>query len=411
MALQGTLDTFALPDVLRLLAATRKTGRLLITGAPGTGSAWVEDGSVVGVEAEHAPHATAAVDALFELLRFKQGSFTFEADVSPDSRIEPMDPEALVTEAEGLLSEWSEIERIVPSMDAWVTLRRTLAEPAVTIGQELWSTVVAIGGGATVRAMCNDLRLAELPMSRSVRDLSELGLVDIDAEAPPEQIQPVTPDVTSQVEAEVTTGGEPELVAAVPAGEAAGQPDAAAPDAEPAAESDEPAGARAELAASQAAHDTTVMADSLPTARPLRARRPKGAAHLSSSSLSAGEPERFVPLDLPGQGPQLSYDPVVEPADEDAMTAEADAEAADEIGTTDGDLSTLPGLVTKPGDASSVEGGDGAGRRLAPLSGPARETTADGEPATDDGAGAPAAGPSDTGGRGLLVKLRSSVKS
>ena len=56
MALQGTLDTFALPDVLRLLAATRKTGRLRITGDRGTGSAWVDAGAVQAVEAPHAPH-------------------------------------------------------------------------------------------------------------------------------------------------------------------------------------------------------------------------------------------------------------------------------------------------------------------------------------------------------------------
>ena len=57
MALQGTLDTFALPDVLRLLAATKKTGRLRITGGRGTGSVWATAGEICGVEATHAPHA------------------------------------------------------------------------------------------------------------------------------------------------------------------------------------------------------------------------------------------------------------------------------------------------------------------------------------------------------------------
>lgn len=415
MALQGTLDTFALPDVLRLLAATRKTGRLLITGAPGSGSAWVEDGSVIAVEAEHAPHAVAAVDALFELLRFKQGSFTFEPDVSPDSPIEPMDPEALVTEAEGLLSEWSEIERVVPSMGAWVTLRRTLAEPTVTIGQELWSTVVAIGSGATIRTMCDDLRLAELPLSRAVRDLSDLGLVDIEAEAPPSQILPAERDRTAQLADGVITSAEPARAAAEPAVETDVSPDAPQPDAGlPSAATEEPGTAGRELSASYVPAATPTIGDPLPTARPLRARRPKGAAHLSSSPLSSGEPERFVPLDLPGQGAQLSYDPIVEPADDegpaDAM-AQAAAEAGDEIGATNGELSPLPGLATKAGDASSSERGDESGRRLAPLTGQAGEVTGDGEPATDDGTGTPAAGSGDTGGRGLLVKLRSSVKS
>lgn len=417
MALQGTLDTFALPDVLRLLAATRKTGRLLITGAPGTGSAWVEDGSVIGVEAEHAPHASAAVDALFELLRFKQGSFTFEADVAPTTPIEPLDPEALVTEAEGLLSEWSEIERVVPSMDAWVTLRRTLAEPAVTIGRELWSTVVAIGGGATVRTMCDDLRLAELPMSRAVRDLSDLGLVDIDVEAPPAQTPPMASDSVSPAEAEVTASAESTRSPAEPTVEEDGPTDAPAHDAERLSlASSEPREAGDRLAAGQIAPTLPALGDSsLPTARPLRARRPKGAAHLSSSSASSGEPERFVPLDLPGHGPQPSYDPIVEPEPDegplDASAAEAGVEASDESGSTAGELSPLPGLAKKPGDASSAEGAGEPGRRLAPLSGPAGEASSDADSATSDGAGASTAGSAETGGRGLLVKLRSSVKS
>ena len=80
VALQGTLDTFALPDVLRLLAATKKTGRLRITGGRGTGSVWVSSGEVEAIEATHAPHASEAVDALFELLRFEEGAFTFDAE-------------------------------------------------------------------------------------------------------------------------------------------------------------------------------------------------------------------------------------------------------------------------------------------------------------------------------------------
>ena len=35
VALQGTLDTFALPDVLRLLASTQKVGRLRVIGDGG----------------------------------------------------------------------------------------------------------------------------------------------------------------------------------------------------------------------------------------------------------------------------------------------------------------------------------------------------------------------------------------
>jgi len=70
VALQGTLDTFALPDVLRLLASTKKTGRLLVTGSRGSGSVWVDDGSVVGTEATGTMVEAGQVETLFELLRY-----------------------------------------------------------------------------------------------------------------------------------------------------------------------------------------------------------------------------------------------------------------------------------------------------------------------------------------------------
>ena len=184
VALQGTLDTFALPDVLRLLAATKKTGRLRITGGRGTGSVWVMAGQVVGVEATHAPHATGAVDALFELLRFQEGAFTFDAEATHDDPGPATDVEHLLMQSEAMLDEWRSIEAVVPSMDAWVTLRGELSAPGVTIDQEQWTTIVAVGAGATVRRIGDELCLAELPISRAIKDLIEVGLVDI-GEAPP----------------------------------------------------------------------------------------------------------------------------------------------------------------------------------------------------------------------------------
>lgn len=51
MALQGTLDTFALADVLRLLANTHKSGRLELAGDRGHGRVWLGEGQLVGGEA------------------------------------------------------------------------------------------------------------------------------------------------------------------------------------------------------------------------------------------------------------------------------------------------------------------------------------------------------------------------
>jgi hypothetical protein len=139
----------------------------------------VEEGAVVDLDAAHAPHATEAHETLFELLRFEEGSFTFDVDVMCEDPRPAADVEALLVAAEAQLAEWREIEAVVPSLDAWVYFRHQLPAPEVTIDRERWATLAAVGSGATVRRIGDELCLAELAVSRAVKALVELGVVDI----------------------------------------------------------------------------------------------------------------------------------------------------------------------------------------------------------------------------------------
>jgi hypothetical protein len=181
VALQGTLDTFALPDVLRLLASTRKTGRLRVSGNRGTGSVWVDAGGVVAAEAAGLQEAPAAVDVFFELLRYSDGSFTFESGTTPPNPTSPSDVEPLLIEAEHLLIEWREIEAVVPSMEARVTLAPELPRQDVVIERDRWRTIVTIGSGTTVAVLGRTLKLSEVAVCRLVKDLIEMGLGEIGA--------------------------------------------------------------------------------------------------------------------------------------------------------------------------------------------------------------------------------------
>jgi hypothetical protein len=272
VALQGTLDTFALPDVLRLLATTRKTGQLRITGERGTGSVWAADGKVVGIEAPDAPTGGEPVDALFQLLRFEEGAFTFDAEASPEEPDKPVDVDAVLVKAEALLDEWRSIESVVPSLDAWVTLRKRLPQPDVVISQDQWTTLVAVGGGATVRRIADELSLGELPISRAVKELVELSLVEVADAAPANAIHARPAPTTTAAPA-----GRPLLAGAEP--------------------------------------------EAPRTPSGTRSRRSRAAAPVPA------EPEVFVPLDLPGQGSSPSYDEpeaeaaVLEPMEVDDLAA------------------------------------------------------------------------------------------
>lgn len=179
MALQGTLETFSLPDVLQLLSSTKKSGCLRVSGDRGDGSLWVKDGAVVASKASGAPQATAAVDVVFELLRFAEGEFVFEDGDEATDAGAPAEVQALLDEAGGMLEEWQAIEAVVPSGDHWVSLKATAPGDEVILSADTWRAVVAVGDGRAVQALGAGLELAELPVARLVKSLVEQGLVEV----------------------------------------------------------------------------------------------------------------------------------------------------------------------------------------------------------------------------------------
>lgn len=179
MALQGTLDTFSIPDVLRLLATTAKTGRLRLDGDRGHGSVWLRDGSVVAAHADRALDAAPNEEVVFELLRFDSGSFAFDTDEETDAAGKPEDVDGLLRRAGALLSEWNELEVVVPSLEHRVSLSDDLPSDEVTIDADRWRSVVAVASGRSVSEVARSLGLSELGVSRVVRDLVDLGVADV----------------------------------------------------------------------------------------------------------------------------------------------------------------------------------------------------------------------------------------
>jgi hypothetical protein len=188
------LDTFALPDVLRLLASTKKTGCLRLSGDRGEGSVWVDSGSVVAADSTGSGPDGTTVDVVFELLRYGDGSFSFDAGTTAEHPGAPADVEPLLSQAESQLEEWHEIEKVVPSLDAWVILAGELPADEVTLDSTKWHTIVSIGSGTTVAAIGQALGLPEVAVCRRVKDIVELGLGAVlapSAEAAPSHEAPV----------------------------------------------------------------------------------------------------------------------------------------------------------------------------------------------------------------------------
>lgn len=176
--LQGSLDNFALDEVLGLLASTTKSGTLEIKGDRGTGTLGLRQGQLVGASASNTANGEGLEDVLFELLRFGEGSFTFTpGDVAGSEG--PRAVADVLSAAEDRLADWRTIETVVPSLNHTVSPVPALPAEEITITRREWSTLIVIGAGCPVSSVCADLGLGEVEGSRQVKILAERGLVSV----------------------------------------------------------------------------------------------------------------------------------------------------------------------------------------------------------------------------------------
>jgi len=176
--LQGTLDVFSLDEVLGLLSGANKNGVLNITGDRGVGTVSISDGHLVAGSASSAPGAAALSDVVFELLRYEEGSFSFDGAAAVEG--EPHELEAIMTEAHSRLDEWKGIEAVVPSLDHHVSLSATLSTSQVTLSESEWAAVVAIGEGAPAGVIARRLGLGEFDGSKRIKSLIERSLASLE---------------------------------------------------------------------------------------------------------------------------------------------------------------------------------------------------------------------------------------
>lgn len=176
--LQGSLENFALDEVLGLLSSTAKTGRLHLEGDRGKGSLDLSEGELVDAAATNTANGTGPEDVIFELMRYEEGSFTFTVEeIESDSAGQAVAD--VLAAAESRLADWRTIEAVVPSLDHRVAPIATLPEDEVRITRDEWAVLVAIASGCSVSSLCDSLDLGEVEGSRRIKGLVERGLVAI----------------------------------------------------------------------------------------------------------------------------------------------------------------------------------------------------------------------------------------
>ena len=183
MSLQGTLETFALPDVLVLLSSTKKDGELRVTGGRTDGKVWLEKGQIV--HANVGGNTAKPVDAIFELLRLQEGTFNFDNDSAAPAKDEPQAIDGVLADAQIRLGEWNEIAKVVPHLDAVIDMAADAPSDEVIITSDQWSMLRRVAGGRSVNDLMVALGQSEFDMCKTVKELVDSKLVSIDVDAKP----------------------------------------------------------------------------------------------------------------------------------------------------------------------------------------------------------------------------------
>ena len=203
--LTGTLDDFTLPDVLRLIAAAGRTGRLDVARDAGSGRLFFHEGAVHGA-ARAGSAAAAPEDLAFDLMRWDRGEFSWEpgAASEPSSESARVAVEDLLDRVTRRLEELAEIKTLVPSEDAVLVMAPQPPQGAVQINitPGEWRVLVMVDGHRPVHEIALASGLDDIAAMKVLYGLAAAGLVTVAGG--------VVPQIEAQHDAEAQAEPEPE---------------------------------------------------------------------------------------------------------------------------------------------------------------------------------------------------------
>ena len=215
-ALSGSLDTFPLEAVLRLIGSAGKPGVLKLDNDRLSGRIFVSDGGVVhattrevngtrkapGAERRARTFSTdptltggdarleQIVEVLVRLLRDRQGDFVFLPGVTPSAGdvedASSYDVETLLTESASHIADWERIEPLVPDARSRFVIAPELPTEKfeVTLDGRRWLFLAAVGQGSSVEDLAETLGIFEYPAAMQVAEMIREGLLAGEGDEP-----------------------------------------------------------------------------------------------------------------------------------------------------------------------------------------------------------------------------------
>jgi hypothetical protein len=231
LRLEGSLDAFSLPDIFALLAMTKKTGALELRRPGVSGVVYFSGGSITGASSDlsrqalgrrlvaaglvgdrtlaeavdrvaadpavglgrvlhqeeavdeavlHEAVTEQVIDAVFDLLRWPDGDFSFAVDAAnPDDVGIAQGVDEVVADSRRRLDAWQAVAAAVPSPTTVLSLAVSLAGEA-TIDRDGWTVLALVDGRRTVAQVCDLAGRGEYAVVSTMAELVRRGLLRVD---------------------------------------------------------------------------------------------------------------------------------------------------------------------------------------------------------------------------------------
>jgi len=177
--LEGSLDTFPLPSVIRLLDDTGQTGRLSVHAALGQGSLVFEGGRIVDASGPGSDPVEAAL-ALFD---HSNGTFSFRQESIEDRTLD-LDIAQFLELVDERETAWAEIRRSIPQDGPLFVVPLDVSDRPdgeVTISAEAWKIAV-LANGRTSNQLAALAGSTEFRACSVLLELLEAGLIGFNAQ-------------------------------------------------------------------------------------------------------------------------------------------------------------------------------------------------------------------------------------
>jgi hypothetical protein len=170
---KGNLAQLSLLDILRMLSSGHRSGRLEVHNAGKSGQLYLENGIIV--------HAVSGAQlgerAVYTLMGWLEGDFSFMPDVpSPERSIETT-TEQLLLEAARQAEQWEDIKDVLSSTDAVFNISPSGSTTTVSLKPIEWQVLAQVNGERSVVEIGEILELHEFDVARIIYSLTTAGLL------------------------------------------------------------------------------------------------------------------------------------------------------------------------------------------------------------------------------------------